>query len=1222
MADRYAVADGLWSDTATWDGGTLPTSSDDVYANNYDVRIDQNVAVLSLSNNGNLVGLTNGGSFIFDDGYSVSGNIFCNGLESVLVSSGIQLTSGITIYGNISYSTDTTSTVNAFAFTTVSGDLSVVGDIYVNNGSSWSTGDDTSLYINNNYGFSNVIVSGNISGGTDRSDGISIQNSYINLSVFGDVRGGNQLANVVNQYANGIVGLDSSGNFYITGDIYGGGPYYGYSHGIYFINCAGNMYVVGNIYGGSSVNASYPGNGVNFVNGEISLEITGNVHGASTGSSRGISSTSNGNMSIVGNIYGNTGPAVYNSSSYGNFNLTGNSYGGNVTNAYGFDYSSSGNHYINGSCFGGGNNNSLSSAWGGRIQGQGVSSLTAVGNHKGGRSTGGNGTFSVWQNSNQIGLIAVGCADLYASGEFINDYNTSHGNRYSSCLHIYPYNNSNTIILGVSSGCAYGINNYGVSAYVNSNNCTITMSGDSIGGQYITNGANGNYGSLFDFVNIGANTNNTFNYTGDIYAGGSVNNHGMYLNHLSSLNCSGNIYGATAATASSTNGLYTYSSSGIKIYGNIYGGTASINNVGYRSEYLYSSEINGNIYGGDNSTANYGINYINYPPVYDGSINSIINGDLYTLGIGPAIIRNSTYYQTLTINGNCYASGDHYSIYETTTGSANPDANGRLILNGDIYNYSSAAQPFYYGSNHGYLMYSGAIEGHQLRNNTFFYLTNCYGGVDFIITNEIIQPTNRNILNFSMPGAVIGNIQSNIYGNFKGSDVSNSPNAYAIRDDSSSSSAVVNYYGSYTPGLLQSCIYQNNKSSTNIYGILNSGTYPVAGAAAYAYYNNSASSLTGITRLSKCISNNFGFPPYHFQIGGFYEFMQEPSGSYWQQTHSSGDASFMTFDGESIASYPVESDVRSGVLYRNETSVGTLIVPNSGSVAYGVPVDDTVGTAVLSASTIQDLLQSALQPNAPIIVERSIDDEKDITFSWPVSGATITVEKSVDNGAYTATAGAVSFLRQEGTRYYYVFGYNASDRFDEEGVIRYKFSDGTYTKYLNLRLIAPSSVEIDIQATADAIEVDTQDIQSRLTTLQNKANDIETDTQNIQSRIPTALVAGRMDSNVGAMSADTITSTALASSAVVEIQTGLATSASLDQVNTTVDNIESDTQDIQSRLPAALNNGKMDAKVTEIATDAITAASLSTDAVEEIQNGLVTSEDITSLQNNAPTEVY
>jgi hypothetical protein len=64
MATRYAVANGNWSNTATWDGGTLPTSADDVYANNRTVTIDQNITVISLRNSSVVSpAITAGGSF-------------------------------------------------------------------------------------------------------------------------------------------------------------------------------------------------------------------------------------------------------------------------------------------------------------------------------------------------------------------------------------------------------------------------------------------------------------------------------------------------------------------------------------------------------------------------------------------------------------------------------------------------------------------------------------------------------------------------------------------------------------------------------------------------------------------------------------------------------------------------------------------------------------------------------------------------------------------------------------------------------------------------------------------------------------------------------------------------------------------------------------------------------------------------------------------------------
>lgn len=52
---------------------------------------------------------------------------------------------------------------------------------------------------------------------------------------------------------------------------------------------------------------------------------------------------------------------------------------------------------------------------------------------------------------------------------------------------------------------------------------------------------------------------------------------------------------------------------------------------------------------------------------------------------------------------------------------------------------------------------------------------------------------------------------------------------------------------------------------------------------------------------------------------------------------------------------------------------------------------------------------------------------------------------------------------------------------------------------------------------------------------------VQSDTNDLQARVPAALISGRMDVTVGAMQADVLTSTALASSAVTEIQTGLST---------------------------------------------------------------------------------
>ena len=69
MANRYAVATGNWSNTATWDGGTLPTAADDVFSNNFTVTINGTFTVLTIRNTSNTTpAIVAGGAFTFANG--------------------------------------------------------------------------------------------------------------------------------------------------------------------------------------------------------------------------------------------------------------------------------------------------------------------------------------------------------------------------------------------------------------------------------------------------------------------------------------------------------------------------------------------------------------------------------------------------------------------------------------------------------------------------------------------------------------------------------------------------------------------------------------------------------------------------------------------------------------------------------------------------------------------------------------------------------------------------------------------------------------------------------------------------------------------------------------------------------------------------------------------------------------------------------------------------
>lgn len=127
----------------------------------------------------------------------------------------------------------------------------------------------------------------------------------------------------------------------------------------------------------------------------------------------------------------------------------------------------------------------------------------------------------------------------------------------------------------------------------------------------------------------------------------------------------------------------------------------------------------------------------------------------------------------------------------------------------------------------------------------------------------------------------------------------------------------------------------------------------------------------------------------------------------------------------------------------------------------------------------------------------------------------------------------------------------------------------------------------------------------------------------------------------GSIAADAIGASEIAADAVAEIQSGLATTAHVQEVEDKVDAvgvistaIEADTQDIQARLPATLSGGRMRSQVeaidsgaitaasiasnaitaAKLATDAIGAAQLAADAITEIQSGLATAAGVSAVE--------
>lgn len=115
-----------------------------------------------------------------------------------------------------------------------------------------------------------------------------------------------------------------------------------------------------------------------------------------------------------------------------------------------------------------------------------------------------------------------------------------------------------------------------------------------------------------------------------------------------------------------------------------------------------------------------------------------------------------------------------------------------------------------------------------------------------------------------------------------------------------------------------------------------------------------------------------------------------------------------------------------------------------------------------------------------------------------------------------------------------------------------------------------------------------------------------------------SLVAGRVDASVGAMAADTLTAAATAADFLAEVNTEVDTAlADYDaptfaELDARTDAIEADTQDIQSRLPAALVSGRVDASVGAVAANAITDTGVAADMDAYHAKVWVVKEDTTA----------
>jgi hypothetical protein len=261
MAVRYAVATGNWSNTATWDGGTLPASGDDVYADGKTVTIDQNVTVANIYNL-QRVGGTIGGTFtVSANGFTITANIAACGNASFPTAMSITATGTTTIIGNITGNINTPTNAVGVGLIILAGTVNVTGNVQ-----------GGGLAGSNNNG----------------SHGISVQNSSI-LNLTGNTTGGGSSSGTY-----GILFANTSRGV-ITGNSTGGLG--GNGSGIHVSSTLSNALV----FNGLAIAGPNPGI-LNASTGTVT--INGNQTAVGNANAYCITNTSTGVININGDCLG------------------------------------------------------------------------------------------------------------------------------------------------------------------------------------------------------------------------------------------------------------------------------------------------------------------------------------------------------------------------------------------------------------------------------------------------------------------------------------------------------------------------------------------------------------------------------------------------------------------------------------------------------------------------------------------------------------------------------------------------------------------------------------------------------------------------------------------------------------------------------------------------------------------------------------------------------
>ena len=277
MAEKYPLANGLWSNAANWNGGTKPTSGDVVHSNNFIVDIDEDVDVLELRTDAGTTAVAGGYFDVVSDDLQVS----CDFIWPNDNNFGIQVSSNsgtTTIIGDIYMPKGTSATQHCGILLQGTCQLNVIGSILNKDSSGTQAARDNSGIIINVSG-GRLNLTGDVNGGRNtvnyakQNGGIYIKSVSCIVNITGNVIGGPIGGGVTSNLNAGIYVETTNNVINVVGNVIGGFNYQ--APGIYFYTFVDNNIV--NITGvaqsnnssAAVVNTSYANNNTVTMFGDI-----------------------------------------------------------------------------------------------------------------------------------------------------------------------------------------------------------------------------------------------------------------------------------------------------------------------------------------------------------------------------------------------------------------------------------------------------------------------------------------------------------------------------------------------------------------------------------------------------------------------------------------------------------------------------------------------------------------------------------------------------------------------------------------------------------------------------------------------------------------------------------------------------------------------------------------------------------------------------------------